>query len=401
MEHTGKMNGRIKATGGWFWAFLLMALISCAGPSSSWSSSVCAVCGKPIYGPIYEMTDQTTGEKVLVCSNCLMTLPRCYICGLPVLKEDAVELPDGRYLCARDAKTVVLDTNQAMQICEQVRDDLDKLFSRYTFFPTNVDIAWIDRLDVEAMSQQSGYDIESPNLLGCIRPVLNHDGEIRYAMRLMTGMTFAGLKATCAHEYSHAWVRDNVLPPRHARIAKDTEEGFCELVAYLLMDSQQEEAQKQFILRNHYTRGQVQLFIEAEQQYGFDEILDWMRYGVTSRLEDGRLDEIRDIQAQSTTPAASGPYSEPIAIRTHVAGAGQIAISGSKPSVEPTQIQLEGIMLGGAPAAVINGRTFFIGDVNILKIGGTNMSIRCLAIQQNQVKIVDTASGRERDLYLQ
>ena len=79
----------------------------------------------------------------LVCSNCIK-LPRCSICGLPV-KENYVELPDGRWLCARDAKTVVLKADDIEQICGQVKDDLDRLFSRFTSFPTNVDVTVIDR----------------------------------------------------------------------------------------------------------------------------------------------------------------------------------------------------------------------------------------------------------------
>ena len=111
----------------------------------------------------------------------------------------------------------------------------------------------------------------------------------------MTGLTVVGLKETCAHEFSHAWVGENVPTERHARIARDAEEGFCEMIGYLLMDSQGEEGQKNRILQNRYTRGQVQLFIEAEKLYGFDDILDWMQYGDTSQLEEGHLDEVRDM----------------------------------------------------------------------------------------------------------
>src|SRR5580658_8322744 len=73
----------------------------------------CAICGQEIHGTIYLVTDKTTGQQVEVCSNCIQ-LPRCFICGLPV--KDGVELPDGRWLCARDAKTAVLDTNDVERI---------------------------------------------------------------------------------------------------------------------------------------------------------------------------------------------------------------------------------------------------------------------------------------------
>src|SRR5580698_476802 len=75
----------------------------------------CAICGEEIHGAAYFLTDKTTGEQVEVCSNCIK-LPRCFICGLPV--KDGVQLPDGRWLCARDAKLAVLNA-----------DDVDRIFS--------------------------------------------------------------------------------------------------------------------------------------------------------------------------------------------------------------------------------------------------------------------------------
>ena len=175
------------------------------------------------------------------------------------------------------------------QICGQVKDDLDRLFSRFTSFPTNVDVTVIDRIDVDSMFNTEGNGFESPDLLGCIRPETVND-ETRYKMSLMTGLPLAQLKETCAHEYSHAWVGENVPKERRARLGRDAEEGFCELVGYLLMDSQNEEVEKKRVLQNHYTRGQIDLFIEAEKRYGFDQVLDWMKYGVAAQLEAGHVD---------------------------------------------------------------------------------------------------------------
>ena len=124
--------------------------------------------GQPIYGhTIYLATDKLTGEKIEVCANCIK-LPSCSVCGLPV--KDGLQLPDGRYLCARDAKTAVVKADDAERICAQVKDDLDRLFSRFTVFPDNVDVSVIDRIDVDSMFSPDGNDFESPNLLGCVRP---------------------------------------------------------------------------------------------------------------------------------------------------------------------------------------------------------------------------------------
>src|SRR5208337_2692671 len=219
--------------------FLMFCLLTGLGLTRPLAAlgDLCAICGRPIVGDtIYLVTDKVTGEKKEVCADCIK-LPSCYICGLPV--KDGVRLPDGRHLCARDAKTAVLNADDARQICAQVKDDLDRLFSRFTVFPDNVDVSVIDRIDVDSMYNSAGNDFESPNLLGCIRPE-TADQVTRYKMRLMTGLPLAELKATCAHEYGHAWVGENVPKERHARMGRDAEEGFCELVAYRLMDAQAE-----------------------------------------------------------------------------------------------------------------------------------------------------------------
>jgi hypothetical protein len=305
---------------------------------------------------------------------------------LPV-KENHVELPDGRYLCARDARTVVLKADDARQICDQVKDDLDRLFSRFTVFPANVDVTVMDRVDVDSMFSPAGNDFESPNLLGCLRPdAVNR--ETRYKMRLMTGLPLAELKATCAHEYSHAWVSENVPKERRKTLGRDAEEGFCELVAYLLMDSQQEEGQKKIILQNHYTRGQIDLFIEAEKRYGFDQVLDWMKYGVAAQLEAGHADQLRDVKMPSSKPVANNPA---IYIKNN---------NTNQPMPAPATIKLQGVLWGNQPVAIINGRSFFANEVNRVKIGGTNVTIRCLEIGKKSVRIQNIDSGTEQELPL-
>ena len=343
---------------------------------------ICAVCGQPIAGTVYIVTDKVTGEKKLICGNCLR-LPRCAICGLPV-GEDGLKLPDGRHLCAREARTAVMTADAAQRVCAGVKDDLDRLFSRFTVFPDNVDVSVIDRIDVDSMFSPDGNDFESPNLLGCVRPETAGQ-ETRYKMRLMTGLPLTELKATCAHEYSHAWVGENVPKERRARLGRNAEEGFCELVAYLLMDSQQEEGQKKFILQNPYTRGQIDVFIAAEKRYGFDQVLDWMKYGEAAQLEAGHEDKLREVKMPPAKAAVGAP-----------------AIYGrtNRPAPAPSVIKLDGVLWGSRPVAIINGRSFLANDQGRVKVGNTNVLIRCLSIRQTVVHIRNVDSGREQELSL-
>jgi hypothetical protein len=335
---------------------------------------------------MYLMTDQVTGEQVLVSSADLQ-LPRCFICGLPV-KDGGTQLPDGRWLCARDAKTAVMDIDDVQNIFDQVHDDLDAQFARFTSFPTNVYVSVIDRVDVDSMFQLSGNTFESPNVLGVTQPYNISPNVKRYKISLLTGQPAAQLGEVCAHELSHAWVGENVPPERHARIARDAEEGFCEMMGYLYVQSKGEDAEEQRVMANAYTRGQVKLFVAVEQQYGFESILDWMRYGVDSKLQDGHLDEVRDVQMPDGTTVTAPPTSSAIYAR------------GSLPPPEPATLQVQGIMWGGAPSAIINGQSFFAGDQAKVSVGHVTETIRCLAITQTTVRILDVDNGKQQDLTL-
>src|SRR3984957_11917595 len=113
----------------------LLILICFVGLGFAARADNCAICGQPIEGKIYLWTDKVTGQKVEVCSTCNQ-LPNCFICGLPV--KDGTQLSDGRWLCARDAKTAVMDIDDVQRIFWEVRNDVDQQYSRFTSFPTNI-----------------------------------------------------------------------------------------------------------------------------------------------------------------------------------------------------------------------------------------------------------------------
>jgi hypothetical protein len=342
-------------------------------------ADVCAICGQEIHGTVYLVTDRVTGEKVEVCSTCIQ-LPRCYICGLPV--KDGTQLPDGRWLCTRDANTAVLNPDDILHTFSYVQDDLNKMYSRYTSFPANVDASVIDQINVDTV--MGSGSVENSDVLGYTLPSQS-DSQKRYKIGLLTGQSQAQLEEVCAHELSHAWVGENVSPERHARIERDTEEGFCEMMGYLYVDSKGEEQEKKRVLANAYTRGQVNLFIEAEQQYGFDEILDWMQYGVAGRLEEGHLDEVRNVKMP-----ASGNMPRPAAFTPRA----------SLPPTAPATLQLQGIMWGSMPSAIINGHPFFAGDEASVRVGQAKALIRCITIGKTTVRIKNAETGQVQDLSL-
>ena len=352
-------------------AFLIFAAVPAVADN-------CAICGQPINGRVYLWTDGVTHQQVEVCPTCNL-LPPCFICGLPV--KDGVHLPDGRWLCARDAQSAILDIGGVQRVFGQVHDYMDHLYERFTSFPTNVDVTVIDGIDA---NQFDGTSFESPDLRGLTEPITTN-GVKHYKISLLTGLPLAQLEEVCAHELSHAWVGENVSPGRHARIDRDAEEGFCEMMGYLIMDAMGEEGEKKRVLENAYTRGQVELFIAAEQQYGFDEILDWMQHGVGGRLEEGHLDEVRDVQMPVT--------------RSVVKFESRRALSSRPPPV-PSTLELQGIMWGSMPSAIINGHSFFAGDEAKVPVGQVKVSIQCLGITKTAVDIRNLDSGKEEKLDL-
>jgi len=300
---------------------------------------------------------------------------------MPV-RKDYVRLPDGRFLCARDAKQAVLNPSDARSICSEVRDDLDKLFSRFVTFPTNVAVAVVDRVNLLALFKIPGNDFECPNVLGYFRATTNRQHQVRHQISLMSALRAAELKATCAHEYSHGWVFDNLSPQRKEILGRDAQEGFCELVGYLLMDSEGEEEQKQAVLRNQYTHGQIDLFIEAEKRYGFNEVVDWMKYGVDAELNEGNCRHVDIPRAPRVSARSVSSYDE-------------------KPSPAPDKLVLKGISwTASRPLAIINNQSFAPGEAGKVRVGTTNVNIRCLAVQANSARIQILPSGEELELSL-
>ncbi len=347
----------------------------------------CAICGVEFKDQVYVVTDQVTGEKTSICPDCSDLPNDCFLCGLPV-KENYTELPDGRFLCARDAKTAVLDQKEAERLVEEVTDALDRLFSRFaTFSRTNVQTEVIDRVTLQALFRTPGHDSTCPNVLGYFEPRTNHN-VVTHHISLLKGLPRAEFKCVIAHEFSHAWVFDNVPVARKESLGKDAQEGFCELVAYLLMGAEHESEEQKKVLRNRYTRGQIDLFVEAERRFGFNDVLDWMRWGVDSDLLAEDLTRVRRVEMRAAPQQTKSLQPTP----------------GSK-AVErtagPDRLILKGITYGaGKPLAIINDHTFGVNELASVRVGITNIVIRCLAINKDRVRVVVVATGGEQELSL-
>lgn len=336
---------------------------------------VCDICGEPINGPFYMVADGATGEQKNVCQACRALESKCFICGLPV-KEGYLKLADGRYLCARDKQGAIGTDEEVREVASNVRDDLDRLLSRFLTIPeSNVVIAAADKYQLETLFHAPGYQDACVTIYGATKTSPLPDGRYIHHICLLSHLQRARLMAVCAHEFTHAWMGENVSHDRKALLDHDTIEGFCELVAYKYVASRQETAEMETIQKNNYTKGQIQVLIQADKEYGFDAVMEWIKSGEDNRLDLGDLDRVRAIHD-------ANPASLPAIV------SGLLYVPPTVPSPVPDTLQLKGI--SGVPHcrfALINDATFQVSETWRVRVGLTNVMVQCIEIRDDSVLI--------------
>jgi hypothetical protein len=300
-------------------------------------------------------------------------------------KEKYEELPDGRILCARDVKSVVLDEAEAQRIWADVKDTVERQLSRFMTYPDNVTVHPLDRVDLQEMFKVAGQDFTCPNVWGCTLRETNENKRINYKISLLRGLPPSVLKATCAHELTHTWCWENISLERRRRMSQDSIEGFCELIACLFCEAQGDNAQLGVIKSNAYTRGQFALLRAAESQYGMNDVVDWMKYGVDARLNGAELERVRKIEV----PGKSATPARPVAYAAAVA-----------PPPLPEALILKGITWSARPTAVINDHIFMVNDENKMRVGTNSVAVKCMAIRQDAVVIQVAGSSEPKTLTL-
>jgi hypothetical protein len=356
-------------------AMMVVAVIV-IGPLPARAGDRCEICRLEISGTMYRAEDQVTHGKYFACAACLKLPDVCYLCSRPVRKDFTV-LPDGRVVCDRDGRNVIIDDQVAAELCAQVKADLDRQFSRFLELPeTNVTVGLMDRVRLQELYKIIGKDYACPDTRGLTETRTNA-GQRQFVISILSGQIRDDLLTTCVHEHAHTWIIENVPPERQNRIGRDAVEGFCELLAYLYAEDQGLSKGLTNILRNHYTRGQINLFLEAHKRYGLQDIIDWMKMGEDPLLRSEDLSRVRRLEENPPPPGVvvkTTPQVEPT------------AISKPKPQLLPTSLLLQGIAWSKVgPLATVNDRNLTRNETVTIQLRSGPMRVRCVEIQPHSV----------------
>lgn len=358
---------------------LIIASMVCFGwIATAQTYDKCAVCQQPLTGQFYLLSTPALAGKQPACASCAKIDTVCFGCGLPV-KNNFLKMEDGRFLCERDARTAVLTQLDAQRVFEEAKRDLLRLFSGFGTSPNrNVTVHLVDGLELQRLYKKQRSWHDKALTVGLTQTRFVRDGELEHAIYVLKGMGPSRLMAVCAHEYAHAWLHENLS--RDRQIEANTVEGFCEVVAYKLMTQRNEEAEKKLILANAYTRGQVDILLKAEDNFQFYRLVDWMRTGVDTKIEVADTSRVLVVKAREA-PALSWQR--------------QVATS------VPETLTLRGI--SGTPNrrfALINDRTLTKDEVAKVRVGNTNVTVRCLDISQDSVILQLNGSQEKTELRL-
>jgi len=367
----------------WIIGWLVMLLAATGGAQTL----KCSICGKPLVADYYKMVDDLTGETNRVCADC-EKLDRCSVCGLPV-KTGFTRLPDGRIFCARETAAAVCSEEEEKSIVHHSHDEIDRLFSRYISFPNDdVEVSIVDKFHLQNLFFAPGFQSSCATVNGATASNPLGNGKYLHTIDLLSCMSKTHLMAVSAHEYTHAWMNENANPGRVAGLDRDTKEGFCELVAYKYMASRNETTEMEVMKRNAYTHGKINVMIAADAQYGFNAVVEWIKSGEDNRLELANLDRIRAVQG-----ATYSARSAPLAAWTPAAAVA--------PTPVPDVLKLKGISgTEDHRFALINNTTFEPLEKETVRVGQTNVSVRCLEIRADSVVIQVNGSNQTQQLFL-
>lgn len=367
-----------------FAVFCLAWPLRAASANPNDKSLQCEICSDYVTNQVFVAYDKIRQVKKHICEKCSKSKTLCASCNLATVPKSQRKLDDGRVLCAQDAKVAVLDEAQARIIYSQVQRDVQDIFKRFGKFPgDNITVHLVNQTDfIKEYFRKPSVD-KPEELVGLTRTTSEDGTNFNHHIYLLSGLTRGEFEAVCAHEYTHTWLNERFTPAR--TMNKDTVEGFCELIAWKYTTSKGHKLAASGILENKYTRGQVHAMIAAEERYQFHRVIDWIERGMDSWIDKDQLEQVIKLKDKSSDQPVGVPLWQQATARTAV----------------PQTLELRGISGSGKRRfALVNDKTLEIGESAKVRIGTTNVIVRCLVIDETSVTLSVGDSGDRRTLTL-
>ena len=350
--------------------FLLAALFCCTvtrtmaqtagGPPPSAKAPSCSVCSLPVSGQFFvHVADGVTNN---ICAICEQLPNRCSQCRLPV-KEGFTKTADGRFFCKQDAARVVLSEDEARQLFATARTELRELAGgALELRQPQVNVQVLFNLDFA--DTRSSPDAGTPmHRMGFSMSRPQGDG-FAHNVVLLSGQPRTTTLSTCAHEFGHLWLTENLKPGR--KLNPDSREALCELFAFKLAARRGDTNEQARIKANPYTKGAILGAIEFEAREGLPGVIKWVREGA---------EELLPAPGNSVMVAAAPAAAEP-------------PRELRPPPPPATKLELRSLLrTTKRTVAVINGERFELGTEIPLLVGGQRHLVRLEEAQPNAVTV--------------
>jgi hypothetical protein len=346
------------------------------------AQDVCRICKEKIQDTMIILEDKYHKTNWMVCKTCIQLQTHCVVCNIRVHPNFGLHLPDGRAFCPDDAATAVMTEEAAETLFAKARQETTDLLRQYPpLAQRNVTTHLVTREEFNRQYRRTP-GIEDPStLLGLTITRHKDKDELEHDIYLLHGLPQNEFLAVSAHEFTHTWLNERAKNTR--QLHKDTTEGICELVAHKLAGQLGFDREQQRILESTYTRGQVAALLAAEKEYGFYRLVQWITDGVDSWLDADKLARLLVLREPEDKPAPTLNWLPVVA------------------SPMPDHLVLKGLTLIGTHRhAWINDTTLEAGAETRVRVGTSNLVVRCISISTNAVTIHVKGEAAPRQLQL-
>jgi hypothetical protein len=366
---------------------LIVALgVLLSSVSQATAQQICIVCKQTKGGQFYVSKNKYYKKDIHYCKACYDLSERCDVCQFPVLPKTGLRLPDKRVICAEHSSIVVMNENAAETLFVKARDEVMDIVRQYPPLPQlNIKFHLVTREDfVQEYRRTPGID-DPYSVQGLtISREREGEGKLQHDIYVVHGLTDETFLAVCAHEYTHAWLNERQKPTR--LLHHDTREGVCELMAHKVATKLGYQREVTQILENAYTRGQIEVLLAAEKEYGLYKFIRWIDQGVDSWIDKDKLSQLLVVGA-----GAKDEEPSPVALNW----------VNAKPIPAPQKLSLKGLSgTGNRRFALINDATLGANEQGKVRLGNSNVVVRCLSISSNSVTVEIKGEATPRTLIL-